>query len=432
MTRLTGFGELALDFLQRPAVITQAAIIAVLFGLSYALALWSEPRLEAKAREIKSYPGLLRLVVIVLRRLLWIFFVLFLAVTLALVRSFDWPASDWLLSAALLLALAWLVISVVSQLIRNRTVGRLFAIVAWIYVATVILGITDNIALVLDGLGFEAGDTRLSVLTLLKGLIVFVVLMWLAFSAGNFLDHRLQRSNELTPSLRILIGKILRITLVVIAALVAITTGFNIDLTVFAVFAGALGVGIGFGLQQVVSNFVSGIVILLDRSIKPGDTISLGGTFGWIQELRARFVSVVTRDGLEYLIPNENFITQEVINWSFSDELVRLDVAFGVSYDSDPHEITRLAIEAAAGVPRVVETKTPACWLTGFGDSSIDFVLRFWIRDPQKGLTGIRGTVLLALWDKFKEHGVEFPYPHREVIMKTPVEVTTGTPAGQY
>lgn len=423
LTRLAGFSQSALDYLNQPAFIAQAIVIALLFALSYAISWRVQPRLEETTREIKGYPGLLRLVVVVLRRLLWLCFVAFLTIALVLARSVDWPENDRLLATTLLLALAWLLISVVSHLLRSRATGRIFAVVGWVYVATAILGITDNIAAVLDSLGFQVGDTRLSALTLLKGLVVFGVLMWLAFSVGNYLDHRIRRSSELTPSLRILIGKILRITLIVVAALVAITTGFNIDLTVFAVFAGALGVGIGFGLQQVVSNFVSGIVILLDRSIKPGDTISLGDTFGWVQELRARFVSVITRDGREYLIPNEDFITQQVINWSFTDELVRLDVRFGVSYDADPHVVRALAIEAAAAVPRVVETKTPSCWLTGFGDSSLDFLLRFWIRDPQMGLAGMQGTVLLALWDKFKENGIGIPYPHREVIMKTPVEI---------
>ena len=170
--------------------------------------------------------------------------------------------------------------------------------------------------------------------------------------------------------------------------------------------------------QKVVSNFISGIIILLDRSIKPGDTISLGDTFGWIRELSARFVSVVTRDGREHLIPNENFITQEVINWSFSNDLIRLDVPFGVSYESDPHEVSAMAIAAAAGVPRVLSSNKPVCWMTDFGESSIDFVLRFWINDPQNGLTNIRGKVLLALWDVFKQNGVKIPYPHREIIMQ--------------
>ena len=194
----------------------------------------------------------------------------------------------------------------------------------------------------------------------------------------------------------------------------------GIDLSALTILSGAVGVGIGFGLQKVVSNFISGIIILMDQSIKPGDTISLGETFGWIRELRARFVSVVTRDGREFLIPNEDFVTTQVVNWSFSDRYVRLDVPFGVSYDADPHEVSRVAIEAASSVDRVDTTrKKPVCWMTAFGESSIDFKLRFWIEDPQQGLTNIRGKVMLALWDGFKDAGISIPYPHREVIVRS-------------
>ncbi len=132
---------------------------------------------------------------------------------------------------------------------------------------------------------------------------------------------------------------------------------------------------------------------------------------------------MITRDGREYLIPNEDFITQQVVNWSFSDKLVRLDVEFGVSYDSNPHEVTAIAIKAAKNIPRVLDRKEPVCWMTAFGASSLDFKLRFWIADPQLGLTNIRGQVLLALWDALAEADINIPFPHRELIMKTPVEV---------
>jgi len=325
----------------------------------------------------------------------------------------------------MLLAAAWLSISVVSQAIRKRTIGRVFAVIVWLYVAASILGVIDDITSILDSVGFTIGKLHLSVLGVVKALFFVGFLMWLALRTGNFLDNRIQQVEELTPSLRVLLGKILRISLIVFAVMVAMQS-LNIDLTALTVLSGAVGVGIGFGLQKVVSNFISGMIILLDQSIKPGDTITLGETFGWIRELRARFVSVVTRDGREYLIPNEDFITTQVINWSFSDKFVRLDVPFGVSYDSDPHEVTRLAIEAAAAVDRVdANYNRPVCWMTEFGESSINFVLRFWIDDPQRGLTNIRGKVLLALWDSFKEHGIRIPFPHREVIVKSPVTVET-------
>jgi small-conductance mechanosensitive channel len=393
-------------------------MIGALFPPSLLLSWQVEPKLEEWARRIKGMPGLLRLVVVFLRRLEWLFFVILLAAAYVVTTAFEWPESNYLIYSSMLLAAAWLAISVVSHVIRSRVIGRMFGLMAWVYVATAIFGITDEIAALMDGAGFTIGTFRFSVLRILQAVLFLGVLLWLSTTAGNFLDSRIQQIDELTPSLRVLIGKILRISLIIVAAMVAMS-GLGIDLTAFTVLSGAVGVGIGFGLQKVVSNFISGIIILMDESIKPGDTISLGETFGWIRELRARFVSVVTRDGREFLIPNEDFITREVINWSFSDKFVRIDVPFGVSYDADPHEVIRIAIEAGSSVDRVDgTTRPPVCWLTAFGDSSLDFLLRFWISDPQKGLTNIRGKVLMALWDAFKEHDIGIPYPHREIIMK--------------
>jgi small-conductance mechanosensitive channel len=422
ITKAIDVSQLVLAYVNRPAFISQAVIIIALFVIAYGLSWWAGPRLDARAREIRGWPSILRLIAILLRRLVWITFVALLTITYVLIQSIGWPARGQFLSTVLLLALAWLVISVVSQAIRSRTLGRVFAFVVWIYVAATILGITENIAGVLDNLGFQIGEFRLSLLWFLKAILFLGILFWLAFNVGNFLDQRIQRSQELTPSLRVLTGKILRITLIIIAG-VAWLSAIGLNLTVITVFSGAIGVGIGFGLQRVVSNLFSGIIILLDRSIKPGDTISVGETFGWIRELRARFVSVVTRDGREYLIPNEDFITHEVINWSYSDDLVRIDVPFGASYDADPHKVAAVAISAAATVPRVVEAQMPVCWMTAFGESSLEYLLRFWIRDPQNGLTNVRGAVLLAVWDAFQTNGIRIPYPHREVIMKTPVEI---------
>lgn len=419
-TLFTEFSIVAVSFLQRPEILIQAGIIVVLFIPALLLSWRVEPKLEERVRQIKGMPGLLRIIVAFMRRLEWLFFIVLLGVAYVVTTVLEWPASNYIIYAVMLLALAWLLISVFSFTIRSRALGRLFSIIAWVYVAATILGVTGDVAQLLDDAGFQVGNFRLSILNVLKATLLLGVLLWLAASTGNFLDRRIQSSQELTPSLRVLIGKVLRITLIAVAALLAMS-GIGIDLTAFTVLSGAVGVGIGFGLQKVVSNFISGIIILLDESIKPGDTISLGDTFGWIRELRARFVSVVTRDGREFLIPNEDFITTEVVNWSFTDNLVRLDVPFGVSYDSDPHEVSRLAIEAAGSVDRVVtDGKQPVCWLKEFGDSSINFLLRFWIADPQNGLTNIRGKVMLALWDAFKENDVSIPYPHREVIMKSP------------
>ena len=424
---LSAWAQEAMSYVWQPWFIYQALVIIVLFGVSKLLSDRIEPRIEEHARRIKGQPGLLRVIVALIRWSEWIIFAILMFLALIVFRAITWPSRSWLISLVLSLAGAWLVVAVLARIIRNRLIARLVAWAIWIYVALVILGIDDRAAQFLDSMALPIGDYRLTTLFVLKSLVLVTVAIWVSVLVGNFLDERVQRSTELTPSIRVLVGKVAKIGLVLVAVTVALSA-VGVDLTAFTVFSGAIGVGIGFGLQKVVSNFISGVIILLDKSIKPGDTISLGETFGWIRELRARFVSVVTRDGREYLIPNEDFITQRVINWSFSDDLVRLDVEFGVSYDADPHKVSELAIEAALGVARVVADRRPVCWLTGFGDSSLDFVLRIWIRDPQQGLTNIRGKVLLALWDSFKENDVGIPYPHREVIMKTPVK-TVSEPA---
>lgn len=421
IARATEFYQWSLDYLSSPGVLFQLGIIVVAAVSAWFISRLVEKKIEDAVRQIHGMPGLLRVIVAFLRRLHWFFIAVFLGIAYVVVSLAGWPGSSYLIYSAMLLSTAWLVISAVSRIMRNRFFAKLFALLAWIYVAAALLGITDDVRAMLESATIPVLD--ISLWQVVTGIIAVGFLLWVALKLGKILDSRIQKTEDLTPSIRVLLGKITRISLMVFAVFVGMQL-LNINLTALTVLSGAVGVGIGFGLQKVVSNFISGIIILMDQSIKPGDTITLGDTFGWIRELRARFVSVVTRDGREYLIPNEDFITTQVVNWSFSDKFVRLDVPFGVSYDSDPHEVIRLAKKAAAGVERVDNKRNlPVCWMTEFGDSSINFLLRFWIDDPQRGMTNIRGTVLLALWDTFKEHGIKIPFPHREVIMRTPVIV---------
>ncbi|MGI9355134.1 MAG: mechanosensitive ion channel family protein [Rhizobiaceae bacterium] len=406
----------------QPWTLYQIGIIIVLFAISYQISRYVEPPLERWVRSLKINPGFLRVLAALLRRVEWIVFIPLCYIAFQIVDEYTWPWNVFILRTAYTLATAWLIISVLSRVIRNRQLARITAWVAWGLVALNLTGNLGSAASTLDSLAFSVGEMRISALLLVQGVVLLFGLTWLATNTGNYVETRIRSMTDLTPSLQVLIGKLVKIFLVVLAIVVALNT-VGIDLTALAVFSGAVGVGLGFGLQKVVSNFISGVIILLDKSIKPGDTISLGDTFGWIRELRSRFVSVVTRDGREFLIPNEDFITQQVINWSFTDKLVRLDVDFGVSYDSDPHLVSKLAIEAAEGVDRVSPIKKPVCWMTEFGDSSLNFKTRFWISDPQNGLTNIRGKVLLALWDVFKDQNIDIPFPHREIIMRTPVEV---------
>lgn len=414
-------------FLLNEWTLYQSALIAIGYLASGFLARRIEPALEARARAIKGNPDLLRVIIAFMRRLKWLFLIVWLWIADVMLLRFGWPSYRWLVATALTLVAAWFVISVLTRLIRSLMLARLVAVVGWVYFALYALGLDRTVLAALDSIAVNLGAVRLSMLLVLKAIVLSAALIWFAVLVGNMSSNWIQKSAELTPSLKVLISKLVKIGLIVVAGAIALSAT-GIDLTALTVFSGAVGVGIGFGLQKVVSNFISGIIILLDKSIKPGDTITLGETFGSIRDLRSRFVSVITRDGKEYLIPNEDFISQQVVNWSFSSDFVRIEVSFGTSYDSDPHEVARIAIEAAKSIPRVASAYAePVCWMTGFGASSIDFKLRFWISDPSNGLTNVRGQVLMALWDAFKAAGIEIPYPRREIIMKTPVEVADAT-----
>ena len=304
--------------------------------------------------------------------------------------------------------------------------------VAWIIAGLNILDLLDPTVALLDGIAVHVGDLRLSALTVIRGVFSLGVFLWLAVLVAGTLERRIMTLPTLTPSVQVLFSKLLKIVLVTLAIVIALGS-IGIDLTGFAVFTGAVGVGLGFGLQKVVSNLISGVILLLDKSVKPGDVISVGDSFGWINSLGARHVSVVTREGTEYLIPNEELITQRVINWSYSNNEVRLQVPVGVSYRSDLHLALRLCREAAQECPRVLNSPPPDCVVSAFGNSSVDLTLLVWIDDPQAGILNVRGELLLRIWDKFRAHGVEIPFPQRDVHMDSsaPVRVSLVPPADE-
>ncbi|MEM7618245.1 MAG: mechanosensitive ion channel domain-containing protein [Pseudomonadota bacterium] len=314
------------------------------------------------------------------------------------------------------LVFAWMFIRFVSQFIEHKYARNIIGFTVLVLVALSLFGILDQTMNTLDAIGFSIGEFRLSALSVLKGMFIIFILLYGALFLSKVVDRKISQTRSLTPSSRVLISKILKVVLVVMALLVGITSA-GIDLSLFAVFSGAVGLGIGFGLQKVISNLFSGMLLLLDQSIKPGDIIEMDGTFGWVNHMGARYTELVTRDNKSYLVPNEEFITQQVINWSHGNTLVRVETSFGVHYNSDPHEVRRLATEAATKPDRVVDSPSPVCHLVEFGDSSLNFVLRYWIKDAEKGIVNTKGDVMIALWDILKEHDIQIPYPHREVFV---------------
>jgi small-conductance mechanosensitive channel len=324
----------------------------------------------------------------------------------------------YLLPIATSLLTAWIVIRLAVGLIENREFARVVAVFAWALAALNIVGLLDPIINILDGARFALGEVNISVLDVIVGVLSFVFFIWLALTLSRLLENRIKAVSSLPPSAAVLISKSCRIILLAIAFLISLNAT-GIDLTALAVFGGALGVGIGFGLQKVVGNFISGIILLIDRSIKPGDVIETAGTYGRINKLAARYTSVITRDGTEFLIPNEDMITQPVVNWSHSHKLVRRRIPVQVSYQSDIKKAMVLMVEAASEERRILANPAPRTLLKGFGSDGVDLELRMWIQDPQDGVSNIASDVMIRIWDKFLDNDIEFPYPQRVVHLKT-------------
>jgi len=393
----------------------QVAIAVALFAVAHLLRMVLGPRIRNWMASRENWPKWrMRILAVIHQRLRAIFYVALIWIAVGIMREITWPSRSYLLGIIATLALAWLLIVFVTRLIKSQFLRKIVRYGAWTYVTLQVLGLLDTATAWLDSAAFAMGEIRISALLVVQAIVIIGALIALARFVTTTTSSRIRANEDISPSMQVLIVKALQIGFYGAAFYVGVKA-IGIDLTGLAVLSGAIGVGLGFGLQKVVSNLVSGVIILLDKSIKPGDVISLGDTFGWINSLGARYVSVVTRDGKEYLIPNEDLITGQVVNWSHSNDFVRLDIYFGTAYGDNPHEVRKLAIAAAQGVDRVLMSRPTVCHVVGFGDSSVDYILRFWISDPTGGLTNIRGNVYLALWDTFAENGISIPFPQREV-----------------
>jgi small-conductance mechanosensitive channel len=353
-----------------------------------------------------------------------VFAILMTSARLIMLAS-TWPSRSYLLAVATNLAFAWLIISLVTSVIRNAFIVRLVSLSAWLVAALSILGQLQPAIEVLDSVSIVLGDLRLTPLLLIKLGALLMLALWLTSIASNFVEARINRSTDHTPSVQVLLVKMIRMGLMVVAVAVALSA-VGINLSALAVFSGAVGVGIGIGLQKIVANFISGIILLADKSVKPGDLVTIGDSSGRISAMKTRYISVAAGDGREFLIPNEDLVTQKVTNWTYTDKNTLVKVGFNTNYDADPRLVCKLAIEIAAAAPRAIKSKPPNCILTEFAELGMKFSLTFWIADPD-GMDTVKSEVMLSLWDAFKREGIKVPYPVREIRIRggaLPVETT--------
>ncbi len=333
-----------------------------------------------------------------------------------------WPTgavAHLILGAGLAFVIAMLVSHILDALAMPRWAVAPLALLLFV---TILSGSSGGLAPVgdmLDRIGVDLGKRRITVLGIVTIAATCIALFAAVRLANRLIGRSIARTQGFDPTQKLLAQKLAAIVVIVAAFFIGIDL-LGIDLTAFAVFSGALGLAVGFGLQKTFGNLIAGIILLMDRSIKPGDVIVVGDSFGWVNKIGVRAVSVITRDGKEHLIPNENLMTQEVENWSYSDRNVRIRIPVGISFDSDLERAQQLMLEAALDSPRVLRTPPPNVWLTGFGDSRVDHDILVWISDPEGGVGNVKSDVLNRLWLLFKANGIRIPYPQRAIHIAPP------------
>jgi small-conductance mechanosensitive channel len=329
-----------------------------------------------------------------------------------------------LLDAAVSLLTAWIVIRLLSHVVRHRLWSRLIFFVAFGVAALDIVGVWGEIEASLAGAGFSYGGITISALNILRALIFLAILLWLTALLRGFLERRIVRAKSLSPSLQALFVQLLKLILPILAVIAALPV-LGVDLTALTVFGGALAVGIGLGLQKTVANLISGLSLIAGGSISPGDVVAFkdtagNATFGRVTAVGAYYVALRTRNGTEHLLPNDQFLTQGLENWSHTDKKIRLKIPFPIRRDTDPDLAIRLALESADAVKRVLKAPKPVCLLTQIDASSIVLELRVWIEDPMNGVTNIRSECLLGLHQRFKAAGLSFATAQTEVFLQGP------------
>ena len=307
-----------------------------------------------------------------------------------------------------------------------RTRGTQITVILWVITVVALLGWLDDIEAGLNHISLIPGKTQFSLWALLKGLVVVTAFVVVASLIARAIERHVMQLDQLAVSTRVGISKGTYFLLVGLGVLLGINAA-GVDVTTLNVLTGAIGIGLGFGLQAVASNFVSGFVLLMDKSIKPGDVISFttlggasAGNFGWVQELRGRYVVVRDRDGVDTLVPNQNLITSSFINWSYSDQRVRLKLPVMVSYEDDPEVALKLLVEATENHPRILHDPPAVSRLISFEDNGMRLEIRFWIADPVNGVNNVRSDVNRAIWRIFRAHGVKIPVPQQETRLLEP------------
>jgi small-conductance mechanosensitive channel len=408
------------NFLSQPNIPLQLAIIAVLTACGWWLNHILQRRLIDDGRS-----NLRHVAIRSSQRIFFPFFMaLFLWLAAEIMQNFDFKAAVLQLLQPFALALG--VIRLLVYMLRKafisspllKTLEPIISTVIWLVLVLHLVGWLPATRALIDQAALTIGGSRISLLMVLELVMLvtaaFTISLWLA----EVINQKVKKSRSISPSMQVGLVKFSKFFLVTVAFLVALNAA-GINMSSLAVFGGALGVGLGLGLQRIASNFISGFILVLDRSVKPGDLITVGENFGRVEQLNSRYVVLRNRQGVDSLIPNEHLIINEVTNWSYADPNVRLDIDVQVSYNDDPEHAMALMLECAFASPRVLKEPEPSIRMLNFADNGIHLQLRVWIGDLENGRGAVKSDINRAIWHQFKKHGISFPYPQRDLHLKT-------------
>ena len=400
--------------LSKPAALWQLAIVAAACGIAWAI------NGALRAYVMRNAPENWKLGIGGINRVLFplstLIFVLIGKVLLG-----HWQhVSLLLLASKLLLAMA--VIRLVVYAVRYivapggllKTLENSISSLIWLLLALHLSGLLPELLQVLEDIKFNVGKNPVNLLLVLQALLTILVTLFIALWVSRMMENRLMRAEHVNMNMRVVLTKLLRIFLLFLAILIALSA-VGLDITLLSVFGGALGVGLGFGLQRIASNYVSGFIILLDKSMQIGDVITVETHYGVVSDLRTRYLVLRKLDGTEVIIPNEMLIINPVINHSFTDHKARVQMPVQVSYDSPLELAMQLISDAANKHPRILDTPAPAVLIKGFGDSGIDLTLSIWIPDPEEGSSALQSEIYLEIWRAFLANNISIPFPQREV-----------------
>jgi small-conductance mechanosensitive channel len=402
-------------------VLWQVAALVLCLILAWWIARMVRARLEAQPAQAPEHASAVKMGLRGVSRVLLPLSALILVAIARAVLRYRQPEVA-LLSVALPLLSSLLVVRVAMYILHHafapssvlRTWERTITWAVWIGLALYLTGALTELVALMDGFAFRIGKQRISILNVVQAVLSVAITVLIALWAGKLLETRLMAASALDLNLRVVLAKLLKTVLVVLAVLVALPA-VGIDVTVLSVFSGAIGVGIGFGLQKIAANYLSGFALLLDRSVSLGALVTIDGYYGEVTRLTSRYLVLKGPDGTEAIIPNEHVITSMVINHSYTDRRVRIEMPIQVSYQSDVELALQVMEEAAREHARVLADPAPMAVLKAFGDSGIDLELYAWITDPEAGRGNLRSDIYRVLWKRFAERGIAIPFPQREI-----------------